>query len=33
MSQRIEGRKNVKQEKSKGDNKVFSIIEGVYCRT
>ena len=31
-SQRIEGRKNTKQKKSKGSSEVFSIIKEVYNR-
>ena len=32
-SQRVEGRKNLKQKENKRSREVFSTIEGVYSRT
>ena len=32
-SQRMGGRKNIKQKKSEGSSKVFSVIKGVYRGT
>ena len=33
MSQRMEGRKNSKQNKNKRSSKVFSTLEEIYSRT